>query len=228
MVADIEQVDATIDKFLDYARAGPERSEPVDLVSTLERRGAALQEQDPLRLRDPRSAPARWCWAMRSSCGACSRICWKTRCAMAVVHERDGRVEVEAELLAQKVHVDAAPTTVPGSATSSCRPPDPALLPRRFGPHPRPAGRDWGWRSYNKTVTRLGGQLALRRHPDQAAWWPSCCCGAAEIQRALRAAQGPGSRPMQIRLSSASAGRRRAPRCCGLREPAPSSRRSWP
>ncbi len=51
MAADIEQLDAIIDKFLDYARPHPSALRPVPLAAVLEASVAAVREQQDLRVR---------------------------------------------------------------------------------------------------------------------------------------------------------------------------------
>jgi two-component system osmolarity sensor histidine kinase EnvZ len=50
MASDIDQLDAIIDKFLDYARPGEPRLQPVSLATVVEREARALREPEQLRV----------------------------------------------------------------------------------------------------------------------------------------------------------------------------------
>ena len=163
MVADIEQVDATIDKFLDYARTGPEHSEPVDLAGAVNDAVRACGPRSPLRLQMQISPGT----VVLGDAVELRRV-FSNLLENALRYGRgaDGvaEVEVEAEVQAQKVRVTLRDH---GQGVSD------EQLPRLTQPFFRgdaartaASGSGLGLAIVNKTVARMGGQLALRRHPE--------------------------------------------------------------
>ena len=83
MAMDIDQLDAIIDKFMDYARPGEVRLVPVQRGQPRRARGGGVP-----RHRARSASPRRWrstprCWPTTSSSAACSRTCSRTRAATA-------------------------------------------------------------------------------------------------------------------------------------------------
>jgi two-component system osmolarity sensor histidine kinase EnvZ len=79
---DIDQLDAIIDKFMDYARPGEAKLVPVNLAQLVDKEAAPSATR-------ARSASCRAlaidirCWPTRSSWAACSATCSRTRAATA-------------------------------------------------------------------------------------------------------------------------------------------------
>lgn len=163
MVADIEQVDATIDKFLDYARTGPEHSEPVDLAGAVNDAVRTCGPRSPLQLQMQISPGT----VVLGDAVELRRV-FSNLLENALRYGRgaDGvaEVEIEAEVLPQKVRVTLRDHG-PGVSAEQ--------LPRLTQPFFRgdaarttASGSGLGLAIVNKTVARMGGQLALRCHPE--------------------------------------------------------------
>jgi signal transduction histidine kinase len=76
MAQDIDQLDAIIDKFMDYARPDDTKTKPVDLGLVIEREAAAFRDKSQIRFslrcrRASRCMATTWNWAASSP--TCSR-----------------------------------------------------------------------------------------------------------------------------------------------------------
>jgi two-component system osmolarity sensor histidine kinase EnvZ len=159
MALDIDQLDAIIDKFMDYARPDDTKTKPVDLGLVIEREAAAFRDKSQIRFslrcrRASRCMATTWNWA------ASSPTCSRTR-------RRYGRT-VETGVAKVKVsHVITGDTVivtvrdygqgVPPEKLDQLTTPSSAATP----PAPRPPARAWAWPSSRKALQRIGASLEL-------------------------------------------------------------------
>ena len=163
MVDDIEQVDATIDKFMDYARPLPVQREKVDLVSCVHDAVRACGPRSPLQADVQIDADIQVLGDAVELRRAFTNLLEN---ALRYARDPDGlaRVEVKAELLPHKVIV-ALRDHGPGVPAEQ--------LPRLTQPFFRgdaarttASGSGLGLAIVNKAVARMGGHLVLRNHPQ--------------------------------------------------------------
>ena len=167
MAMDIDQLDAIIDKFMDYARPGEVELVPVrrrDDRRRARRRRSATPSQ--IRIHLDGRARHRACWPTRSSSAACSRTCSRTRAATAArPTPASPRVVVSYARTGPWVIITRARPR-PGRRSEEARPADHAVLPRRCGAHrrdrrrPRAGDRREGGAAHGRHV-RAG-----QRQPD--------------------------------------------------------------
>ncbi|MEN9905428.1 MAG: hypothetical protein RLZZ555_1993 [Pseudomonadota bacterium] len=162
MVGDIEQVDATINKFMDYARPLPVRRRKIDLSSCVDDAVRACGARSPL-LASVRIEPG--IVVLGDSVELRRVFTNLLENALRYARGPDGtaRVEVDAEVQAQKVIVTLHDNG-PGVPAEQ--------LPRLTQPFFRgdaartaASGSGLGLAIVNKAVARMGGQLLLRNHP---------------------------------------------------------------
>ena len=163
MVDDIEQVDATINKFLDYARPGSGQSERVDLADAVGEAVRSCRHKSPLRTR-LRIAPGT---AVLGDAVELRRV-FANLFENALRYGRglDGyaEVEIDAELLAQKVRVSVRDHGAGVPADQLARLTQPFF--RGDTARTTASGSGLGLAIVNKAVARMGGQLTMRNHPD--------------------------------------------------------------
>ncbi len=163
MVGDIEQVDATINKFMDYARPLPVQREQVDLASCVNEAVRACSPRSPLQA-NVRLEPG---LLVLGDAVELRRVLINLlENALRYGRGEDGqaRVEIEATPQAQKVIVTLRDHG-PGVPAEQ--------LPRLTQPFFRgdaartaAGGSGLGLAIVNKAVARMGGQLLLRNHPQ--------------------------------------------------------------
>ncbi len=163
MVDDIEQVDATINKFMDYARPLPVQREQIDLAGCVNDAVRACGPRSPLQASVRIAAGVQ----VLGDAVELRRVFTNLlENALRYARSPDGvaEVEVEAELQAQQVRVTLRDHG-PGASAEQ--------LPHLTQPFFRgdtarttASGSGLGLAIVNKAVARMGGQLALRNHPQ--------------------------------------------------------------
>ena len=163
MVDDIEQVDATIDKFMDYARPLPVQREKVDLGGCINDALRACGSRSPLHA----SVHIPHDIEVLGDAVELRRVFTNLlENALRYARGPDGtaRVDVDAEVQAQKVIVTLRDHG-PGVPEEQ--------LPRLTQPFFRgdaartaASGSGLGLAIVNKAVARMGGHLLLRKHPQ--------------------------------------------------------------
>lgn len=163
MVEDIEQVDATINKFMDYARPLPVQRERIDLAGCVNDAVRACGPRSPLQVSVRIAADTQVLGDAVELRRVFSNLLEN---ALRYARGPDGtaRVEVDAELQAQQVRVTLRDHG-PGVSAQQ--------LPHLTQPFFRgdaarttASGSGLGLAIVNKAVARMGGQLVLRNHPQ--------------------------------------------------------------
>ena len=163
MVEDIEQVDATINKFMDYARPLPVQREKIDLAGCVNDAVRACGPRSPLQVSVRVAAGTQVLGDAVELRRVFSNLLEN---ALRYARSPDGtaRVEVDAEPQAQQVRVTLRDH---GSGVSV------EQLPHLTQPFFRgdaarttASGSGLGLAIVNKAVARMGGQLMLRNHPQ--------------------------------------------------------------
>ena len=163
MVDDIEQVDATINKFMDYARPLPVQREKIDLAGCINDAVRACGPRSPLQVSVQIPSGTQVLGDAIELRRVFSNLLENAqRYARGV--DGSARIEVNAELQAQQVRVTLRDHG-PGVSTEQL----PHLTQPFFrGDAARTAasGSGLGLAIVNKAVARMGGRLTLRNHPQ--------------------------------------------------------------
>ena len=228
MAADIDQLDAIIDKFLDYARPDHAELKPVLLNDVIEACLYAVQDQGDMRVNlDVAKEPVRA--GRRGGTRARHLQPAGERAALRQDPGDGHRDRRHRRQVAQRVGAAEGARPRHGRGARGPAQPDQAFLPRRRGPHrghrrrPGPGHRRQDGAAHGRHLRAGQHQLGRAGGAHQAA--------KAEVaDGAVRAAaRSPRSnRRRRARATPAPAAPRPALRWPGPGPPAPASRPSWP